>query len=171
MAYYESASEGIELERALDIENESWLTARLMGECFDTDELDINDADNTDGTRESTLPESAGEGSFCKEAEEPCSIQLLSLSADEGEMSDGGFSELFDEMDECERELLCLLAMGERRAAQRYAIDSGRLFGEMCERINSLALDKISDILIECDSEGYFILPDYESEVKEWLKI
>lgn len=167
MSYYESKNEGMEIDRALDIEKQSWLTAQLMGECFDSE---CEDCDTASDTAPDAKDNSGVMTDVATRTEENCMFLLDSEIGDVA-FDTSDLAGALESIGDIEREFLRLLLLGDKKRAQRAVIDSGQLVGEVCERINSVSFDMISDILIECDEEGYFILPDYESEVRKWLKI
>ena len=148
MAYYEAPATELEFDRALNIEEESWETAALMGESFEDDVTDL------------ALPE----------------LEIPSLSLD-GEGMDCEDSESEDDDDFIEAldplsvSVLRLIAQGKSKEAAKTAISGGGFISDICERINEAAMDYMGDVIIECDSGEYYIIEDYESEVKKWLKI
>lgn len=153
MAYYDSPTAVHDFERSLDIEQDSWETARLMGESFED------------------------EGSECRdkpEREPECEIECEVEREVECEIQGEAECDATDDaihLDVVMREVLMLIAQGKCARAQQTAIASGSFISDVVERINEAALDFMGDIIIERDSDEYHIIEDYESEVKLWLKI
>ncbi len=162
MAYYDSQTHGTELCRAADIEAASWDTAQLMCESFDEDDellfAEQDSAQKEDKKEKSDISKEASKSS----AE---AVPLLDFEAYENEE---GSCELC--LDFCEREVLSLLLLGKSKEAERTAAEHGRFLSAVCERINEAALDILSDIVTEQRDGEYYVLSDYESEVKQWLK-
>ncbi len=165
MAYYDSPGGGLEPGRAASIEAESWETAALMSESFDGDEdADAALDEDTRASAQRTLQElsyDVNETPSVFDVTAPCG----------GGYGDGGFEVLFSEIDELSLRVLALLADKQPAAAAKEALSGGSFISDICERINASALDAVGDILIECDSGEYYILTDYESEVRKWLRI
>lgn len=141
MAYYDSPSTELEFTRAVDIEQDSWETAVLMGESFE-------DEDSVHDDIEQNEPEN-----------EP-----------ENEREDGKDEDTI-RLDDLMREVLRLIYEGNNEDAKRTAISSGGFISDVVERINEAALDFMGDVVIENESGEYRIIEDYDSEVKIWLKI
>lgn len=141
MAYYDSPSTELEFTRAVDIEQDSWETAVLMGESFE-------DEDSVHDDIEQNEPEN-----------EP-----------ENEREDGQDEDTI-RLDDLMREVLRLIYEGNNEDAKRTAISSGGFISDVVERINEAALDFMGDVVIENESGEYRIIEDYDSEVKIWLKI
>lgn len=149
MAYYEAPAAELEFDRAMNIEEESWETAALMGESFDEDVADI------------VLDE----------------LEIPSISFDGEQAEEDGDGESEDEddfigsLDPLSVSVLKLIAHGNSKEAARMAISGGGFISDICERINESAIDCMGDVIIECDAGEYHIIEDYESEVMKWLKI
>ena len=160
MAFYESDSTGLELSRAANIEAESWATAELMGEAFD-------DGDENDATSY-PAPEQIDVLSFLPlEHELEQSQDEQTLGQEDAEPT----AELCSMLDPLSLEVLSLIASKDIKGAKHRASAEGAFLSDICAKINEAALDAIGDILIECVSDEYYILEDYESEVKQWLRI
>ena len=162
MAFYESDSSGLEFGRAADIEAESWATAELMGEAFDEGYVSEEDGSDT------CIPDEVHDVSV--------PVLDLEFSFEQNERADGGsdaepMAELCAALDPLSLEVLKLIASGAQREAKRTAAAGGAFLSDICSKINEAALDTAGDILIECASDEYYILEDYESEVKQWLRI
>ncbi len=159
MELYESPVSGLELGRAADIEARSWATAELMGEAFDGDEP-------AEGASEPS-----GEGAFESILEEPqsCTDAPFFPSAPTG--GEGWIPETCGALDELCIEVLTLIAENKTSEAKSRAARRGAFLSDVCATINETALDIMGDILIECVFDEYYILEDYESEVKQWLRI
>ncbi len=166
MAFYDSVGQGLEYSRALDIENESWTLARLMGEAFDDDEADgeLETTSGTEAVKNSAEPIS---DTAVKVGGAPMSFSFP-LDADVSD--EEGFESLRSSLDALELELVGLLLRADHSGAQRACANASKYISAVCEHVNELALETISDILIESDGERYVILSDYENEVKRWYK-
>jgi hypothetical protein len=60
---------------------------------------------------------------------------------------------------------LTLLLIGEKKSAEKFALDNGTMFEVLAEKINEIFQEKIGDIVIENGE----IIPDYTKEIKDYL--
>jgi hypothetical protein len=156
MAFYESPSSGLELGRAADIEAESWATAELMGEAFDEEDAQTREpAEDCDGDPAQNKEDGAEEY----------------FPSPFGGTDDGWIPETCAALDALCVGVLALLAKKRPDEAKSLAAEKGAFLSDVCAKINETAQDVMGDVLIECVSDEYYILDDYESEVKQWLKI
>lgn len=135
---YDVPKSELSLEKALEIEQKSWETTKILVEAFEEDtqpepELHVEPvtvksvAQEPIHTKKSSLYES-----------------ICSSLGDNAEFFDLCISEDFG---------------GQRR----FAKDRGVSADEFAEQINSLALEIIGDILLDDTGEGYIILEDYKN--------
>jgi len=178
MAYYDPADSGVKLEHAADIERESWETAALMCESFDDAEELIPDMEETqvsekgyDGEYSAGLLRNGALADGGRSSDEFAFALSPVTAGYDQELEQNQFEALIGSLGVLELDILILLLQKRQKQAQKAALDSGGFLSGVCERINSAALEYISDILIECVEGEYIILPDYESEVRECLKI
>ena len=180
MAYYEAESSELDFLRAADIEKDSWHTAEMMGGSFDVGEdysstydKSTENKDATASDLESTSETKAASASECVtpffdieqtygDGAEPCDLF---------DDKDSSMDELFLKMSESEREVIRLLFLRDYAGAERYAIDTGAFLSGICDSINEKALDVMYDILIDRDKGCFYILSDYEGEVRKCLKL
>lgn len=76
-----------------------------------------------------------------------------------------------------ENEFMCLIdTLGEAEMKLLSEISAGDFLGSclsadaVIDKINEIAYDLIGDIIIEKSETGYRLIPDYEGDIKEWLK-
>ncbi len=135
---YDVPKSELSLERALEIEQKSWETTKILIEAFEED----------------THPEPEGHIA-------PTVIQPVEQKPDPTENSSLYESLGLSLGDNAEFLKLCINEdfYGQRR----YAKGAGVSADELAEQINSLALEIIGDILLDDMGEGYIILEDYKN--------
>ncbi len=168
MAYYDSPSQGLQISRASDIEARSWETAELMGDKFSSDESDLLELEDVQ-----KLIEPAEKKPNAKELafDFACESVMGGMTFENAPDAGGQLSRVISEMDGLCREVLCLIAQKRPKDAASRAVMGGRFISDVCEQINESALEVFGDVIIENDSGAYYVLEDYESEVKKCLRI
>lgn len=166
MKNYESEDSGFDFSTAAAIERESWVnTSRLTGETLTGDEF-----------HESIpVPE--------YEPDEPVTVEGEMTAEDEVPVQEIPVPELpepeFPETaPETEREETAEADDGQIRDGLRAALDGrfrawcreNSLYeGEMADRINTVFLDEIGDVVLEDGGSGFTLIEDYREDVEQWL--
>ena len=136
--FYDAPKSELSLERALEIEQKSWETTKILVEAFEDD----------------TVPESEVQI-------KPVAVQPIvqePVHTENSTMYERICKSLGDNaefLDLCISEDFC----GQRR----FAKDVGVSADELSEQINSLALEILGDILLDDTGDGYIILEDYKN--------
>ena len=130
-------------ERALKIEEESWETTRKLEAAFGgEDTFEINEKKLTPKEPVSIIPETLAE------------IQTISSSST--------ISEIYEKVPEA-KEFLALCFSPSLATQRKFTSDRGKSPDELADLINEAALDIMSDILLEEDGNGYYIIEDYKN--------
>ncbi len=140
---YEPINADFSLERAMKIEENSWGTTELLTSAFEEASEAVE-----------PIPEKATEP-----------VQTAPSYDGEDE-----FAALASSLDEGAREALTLVANGDASGIAKVAARLGALADALADGINELAFDVIGDSIIEPDNGGYRLIPDYEGDIKKWLK-
>ena len=137
---YEPKSEGFSFENAARIEERAWMVTEKLVAAFDEEQDEIEEQENV----------SAVTGAMEEQHE---------AHSEEGNGSDDSRSELIDG--------LKLLLSGDRVGFDRYALGIGTLPDALADEMNAMLLEKIGDIAVERDGDGYRIAEWYTEEVEE----
>ena len=129
-------------ERALQIEEESWETTRKLEAAFGGEE--------TPAVKEE-IPASAETVNITTEA----FTEVVSIG------SSSTIGEIYERVPEA-KEFLALCLSPSLSAQRKFASDKGKSPDELADLINEAALEIMSDILLEEDGDGYFIIDDYK---------
>ncbi len=149
---YEPTHTGFSMERAIDIEKQSWSTTEILTAAF------------SDGQASEINPPPAAEP-------DPIPVAAPQPQPDVPAVSDGDeFAGLIAALDPTAVEALKALAGGDPSGLAKAAASAGILTDALADTINSAAFDHIGDTVIEPDGSGYRIIPDYEGDLAKWLK-
>ena len=129
-------------ERALQIEEESWETTRKLEAAFGGEE--------TPAVKEE-IPAPAEVVNITTEA----FTEVVSIG------SSSTIDEIYERVPEA-KEFLALCLSPSLSAQRKFASDKGKSPDELADLINEAALEIMSDILLEEDGDGYFIIDDYK---------
>ncbi len=140
---YEPISTDFSVENAMKIEEKSWTTTERLTFAFEE------------------------ESAKAEPTHEKVTEAIKAEQAVDGEDE---FAALISSLDEGAREALALIANGDASGIARVSARLGMLADALADRINELAFDVIGDSIIEPDNVGYRLIPDYEGDIKKWLK-
>ncbi len=155
MKNYESEDAGFDFSRALAIEADSWVnTGRLTGESLiETDPETVEEA-------AASLPKADGQPSapIIPETKSPASESEATKSPTPEDHAAAGDSTL--------REAIEAALLGEFRT---YCRKHSLYEGEIADRINSLFLDEIGDVVLQSSDKGFTLIEDYREDMENWL--
>ena len=166
MKNYESEDSGFDFSTAAAIERESWVnTSRLTGETLTGDEF-----------HESIpVPEYEPDELVTVEGEMTAEDEVPVQEIPEPELPG---TELPETAPETEREETAEADDGRIREGLRAALDGrfrawcreNSLYeGEMADRINTVFLDEIGDVVLEDGGSGFTLIEDYREDIENWL--
>ncbi|MBQ8368612.1 MAG: TerB N-terminal domain-containing protein [Clostridia bacterium] len=160
MKNYESEDSGFDFSAALAIEQESWVnTSRLTGdeyhEAVHVPEYDPDESVTVDGemTVDDEIP--------VMEVPEPDVPDMPEAPA-----ADDTTETNNTESDDLIREGLAAALEGRFRAWCR---ERGLYEGEAADRINTVFLDELGDVVLEDSGAGFALIEDYREDVEQWL--
>jgi len=148
---YESEDSGFDFSKAEEIERQSWVnTERLTGEEYVEKEAEYSpdvevvlDGEITDTDAFDTPEEIISE---------PADAVSVTDKADDSVIKDG-------------------LAAAIGGHFREYCRENSLYEGEAADRINTLFIDIIGDIVLEDTGAGYQIIEDYREEIEDWLQM
>lgn len=130
-------------ERALKIEEESWETTRKLEAAFGGDIIEQS-------TKIETVIEKA-----------PMPDVSLNIAPDDNTGGSSIITDIASKVEHAE-EFLRLCLSPSLTLQRKFASNIGKSIDELADLINEAALDIMSDILLEEDGDGYFIIDDYK---------
>lgn len=143
---YEPISTALSEENAMKIEELSWSTAEALTAVWE----DPSPVENIAETQETSAPPPA----------------VPSDTAD----GENEFEIFVNSIDEVSARALALISSGDPDGVAKAAADVNMLADALADRINEAAFDIIGDSVIEYAGDGYRLIPDYEGDIKKWLK-
>ena len=143
---YEPISTDFSLERAMKIEESSWGTTELLTSAFEEAPIE---------------PEKVEP--MTEKVPEPIQTSQTIDGEDE-------FAALISSLDDGAHRALALVANGDASGVAKAAASLGTLADALADRINEQAFDVVGDSIIEPYGGGYRLIPDYEGDIKKWLK-
>lgn len=165
MKNYESEDSGFDFSAAAAIERESWVnTSRLTGDEFHESipipEYDPDEVPVAEG--EISADSAAAETAFQESAPLLPEISLSVSPENTAEpMNEANGSD-----DAGIRAGLRAALDGKFRAWCR---ENGLYEGEIADRINTVFLDEIGDVVLEDGGSGFILIEDYREDVEQWL--
>jgi len=157
---YESEDSGFDFSAAAAIERESWVnTSRLTGDEFHESipvpEYDPDEAAHAEGeisadTDLPVIPE--------PKAETPAPLPAENTPEETTETTESA--------DDLIRRGLRAALSGRFRAWCR---ENGLYEGDAADRINTVFLDEIGDVVLEDSGSGFTLIEDYREDVEQWL--
>ena len=142
---YDAPNVELSLDRALEIEQSSWETTKILVEAFSEE--------NSDTPAELTPIEPITAPIF----DEPTHKEAVNESSDKSVFD--SFSDALGESAEFLRLCIC----SDFAAQKSFAKKTSLSLDEIAEEINGVSLDIIGDILLEDTGNGYAVLSDYQN--------
>lgn len=177
---YESDDHGFDFAAASEIERQSWQnTALLTSDDTDTEapsperqSADRNENDQTDADSASTpcgLPEKIPTEADAKADVTPNETHETHDITDDTYSTDGT-----DSTDDGDAEIIkSALQASLDGCFHRFCLDRRVYDGELADKINTLFIDIIGDVVLEPGSEGndgsFKLIEDYREDVEQWL--
>ena len=159
MKNYESEDSGFDFSAALAIEQESWVnTSRLTGDEFQETPAVPEYEPDVPVTVEGEI--SGDEEIPVTELPEPADAPPIP------ETNDTQTEETTESADEMIRAGLRAALDGRFRAWCR---ENNLYEGEMADRINTVFLDELGDVVLEDGGSGFTLIEDYREDVEQWL--
>lgn len=150
---YDSPVFSLSLERAAEIEKESWETTYKLTEAFSEAEAPTAFFD---------VPSSPTEPQEAKAFEIQAQITQTSIeSTEKSTISDNAHTSSLSDVFGDSYKFLLLCKSGYMNKQKSFARDMGMTLDELADKINEIAVDAIGDIIIEDSGDGYEIIPDY----------
>ncbi len=150
---YESEDSGFDLTKATEIERQSWVnTERLTGEEYiDKPEEYIPD-------EEMRLTGEMTADDILLEAEQATDVTANDTHSDKTS-------------DSCDKVVKDGLAAALEGRFREYCRENSLYDGEAADRINTVFLDILGDIVLEDQGNGYQIIEDYREDIENWLQM
>ena len=148
---YDVPKSELSLDRALEIEQKSWETTKILVDAFENSE-DMTETPAKPGTVTVAEPQII--------TSEPVFTQFTDTKTRNDETS---LREKFDGLLGDDAEFLSLCIENDFSAQIKFALSHSSTPDEIAERINGVSLELIGDILLEDTGDGYSVLPDYQN--------
>ena len=152
---YDVPKSELSLDRALEIEQKSWETTKILVDAFENSE-DMTETVTETVTKPGTV--TVAEPQII--TSEPVFTQFTDRETRNDETS---LLEKFDGLLGDDAEFLSLCIENDFSAQRKFALSHSSTPDEIAERINGVSLELIGDILLEDTGDGYSVLPDYQN--------
>lgn len=194
---YEVEDSGFDLSKAIEIEVDSWTNAqRLTGENYtaDTDTAEDYRAEPLSGelsterdlrgayVTDTVISDSCVESDNIDESGKGITMPMNDAGAGANDCknathgADGGGKSAENATHNAENsgDGDMVLIKNALRAAldgkfRRFCRDTGVFEGELADRINTMFIEILGDVVIEDSPSGYIIIEDYRKDVSEWI--
>lgn len=160
---YDAKTKGVDFLRALQIEQSSWATTKILTEEEDEPEIKEETVSQRKNTADATLAD--GDAVYGTAADSPQADSSAARAAAENDTGETNA----DAPQEREMTYLSCLLRHDRDGIRALLASFSGMEDELAESINEKALAQWGDIVLTPGEEGYQLIEDYEQEVSEWI--
>lgn len=154
LSFYESPSEPLTMDRAAEIENDSWRNTEILTEDAGFDDGDFEEVEGAlsfDGAAEDTA-----------EPEDEITETASSIMKDSEESNDS-LAALLEKTDKRLLDALTCAVNGGSFAS--FCREAGMFADDVASRINDAAMDIIGDVVLEGSGTDYTFIEDYRDDI------